>query len=420
MTMTATAPILQIPEIFIGSGASKWNSTKPYQIWYGGRGSSKSWSKAIQWMIKAQSQPYFRGVFARDTQKNVRNAQYQLFKDLERRFDCFKGQFRFLDSTMKIECKQNGNMMMGGSFEQPDSLRSVADPTDFWAEEPITRSSQISRQDFFDIVGSLRNSEGIQTQFHFTFNPISKDTWIYKDFFEDALFDVEVVFANYWDNPFCPQSIIDFLESLRRLDPKRYLVDGLGNWGTAYEGLIYTDYETVDEMPEVQFYGLDFGHNDPCALVAGAVVDNFGSDLKDYYVKELLYKTKLRASSLIKELDSLGIKKNLPIICDNSRPEMIADLIDADYNAKPCFKYSGSVVDGINRVKNFNLKIVRPSKNLLDEIATYCYGEKNDQLLEEPDDGMDHALDAMRYASETQRITTVDVSDAERQAFGRL
>jgi phage terminase large subunit len=85
---------------------------------------------------------------------------------------------------MKIICRANGNFMMGGSFEQPDTLRSVADPTDFWAEEPITRESQINRQDFFDIVGSLRNAEGVQTQFHFTFNPISKQTWIYEDFFE--------------------------------------------------------------------------------------------------------------------------------------------------------------------------------------------------------------------------------------------
>jgi phage terminase large subunit len=156
---------------------------------------------------------------------------------------------------MKVTCNRNGNFLTGGSFEQPDTLRSVADPTDFWAEEPITRGSEIKRQDFFDIVGSLRNSFGLQTQFHFTFNPISKLTWIYKDFFEAQLYDVETVFANYWDNPFCPQSTIDFLESLKTLDPKRYEVDALGNWGVSYEGLIYPEYESVTEMPEVKFYG---------------------------------------------------------------------------------------------------------------------------------------------------------------------
>ncbi len=416
MTANNSQYVIQVPQAF----TEVWNSQKPYQIWFGGRGSSKSWSKAIYFLAKAMTAKYCRTIFARDTQKNVRLSQYQLFKDIANRFEVFKDQFRFLDTTMTIICKKTSNMMIGGSFELPDSLRSVADPTDFWAEEPITRQNEIGRQDFFDIVGSLRNAEGVQPQFHFTFNPISKQSWIYKDFFEDNLYDAEKLFVNYWDNPFCPQSTIDFLESLKRLDPKRYAVDGLGQWGVAYEGLIFTDYDVVDEMPEEQFYGLDFGFTAPCALIAGVVDDAYDSERMDYYVKELLYEAKLGSSALIERLEKIGVKKNLPMICDNSRPEMIEDLKQAGFNVKPSFKYAGSVVDGINRVKNFNLKVVRPSRNLLDEIATYVYREKNDVLLEEPEKGTDHAVDAMRYASETQKIAQTQVTDAERAAFGRL
>jgi len=409
---------LRIPEVFVGENGSVWNSAKPYQIWYGGRGSSKSWSKAIQWLLKAKSQRYFRGVFARDTQKNVRNAQYQLFKDLERRFDCFRGQFQFLDSGMKIICRQNGNLMMGGSFEQPDTLRSVADPTDFWAEEPITRESQISRQDFFDIVGSLRNAEGVQTQFHFTFNPISKQTWIYEDFFENGLFDAEIVFANYWDNPFCPQTTIDFLDSLKRLDPKRYKVDGLGYWGVAHEGLIYKSYVPVNEMPEAQFYGLDFGFNDPCALVEGAVQDTPNKARKDLFWHELLYETGHTSRSLISRFEKIGVRKDIPMICDNSRPEMILDLQEAGYRAVGCKKYKGSVRDGIGEVQNYNLNIVRGSRNLFDEIANYVWDVLPDgKLAEEPAKSMDHALDAGRYGLEAVSKNPLRVSEAERAAF---
>jgi phage terminase large subunit len=421
MTANATIARLRIPAAFIGEGGSVWNSAKPYQIWYGGRYSSKSWTKAIQWLSKAQSQRYFRGVFARDTQKNVRNAQFQLFKDLCRRFDCFRDQFHFVDSGMKIICKQNGNMMMGGSFEQPDTLRSVADPTDFWAEEPITRESQISRQDFFDIVGSLRNAEGVQTQFHFTFNPISKKTWIYEDFFENGIFDAEIVFVNYWDNPFCPQSGIEFLESLRRLDPKRYKVDGLGNWGIAHEGLIYKDYTPVDEMPEVQFYGLDFGFNDPCALVGSAVRDTPGQLKKDLFWQELLYETGHTSKSLIRRFETLKISKDIPMICDNSRPEMILDLQDAGFRAIACHKYKGSVRDGIGEVKNYNLKIVRGSRNLFDEIANYLWDQLPDgKLAEEPAPSMDHALDAGRYSLEAVAKNPLRVTEAERDAFAGI
>jgi phage terminase large subunit len=400
--MTAPANVLCVPDAF----TTVWNSEKPYQIWYGGRGSAKSWTKAIYFLAKSISTEYNRTVFARDTQKNVRNSQYQLFKDITNRFDCFKNKFTFADTVMKITCNDNGNFLTGGSFEQPDTLRSVADPTDFWAEEPITREAQIKRQDFFDIKGSLRNSYGIPTQFHFTFNPISKLTWIYQDFFESKLYegDLETLFVNYWDNPFCPADTIKFLESLKTLDPKRYEVDGLGNWGVAYEGLIYPDYTPTSEMPEAKFYGLDFGYNDPCALVEGVTVDVIGQEKKDLFIRELLYESGHTSATLIKRFEALGISKTIKMVCDNSRPEMIADLKKAHYNAVGCDKYKGSVADGIGRVKKFNLKVVKGTRNIFDELSTYCWKAKDEQILEEPEDGMDHLMDAMRYGVESVNI----------------
>ncbi len=411
MTAQATKqPVIEVPNKF----TTVWNSQKPYQIWYGGRGSAKSWTKAIYFLAKSMTQSYNRTVFARDTQKNVRNSQYQLFKDVANRFECFKGQFTFADTVMKITCNRNNNFLVGGSFEQPDTLRSVADPTDFWAEEPITRGNEISRQDFFDIVGSLRNADGVPTQFHLTFNPIAKTAWIYKDFFEADLYDCEKLFVNYWDNPFCPQSLITFLESLRTLDEKRYKVDALGEWGIAYEGLIY-NYQTVPdgEMPEPQFYGLDFGYNDPCALVAEAIVDTPNQEKRSLYWNELLYETKHTSASLLKRFADLGVKKNLPMICDNARPEMIDDIKAAGYDAQPCNKYSGSVKDGINAVQKYVLKVTRSSKNMLDEASTYCWKMKDEALQEEPEDGFDHTLDAGRYGLESQGHITSGTTTEE-------
>lgn len=402
--MTATAHIIKVPNKF----TTVWNSPLPYQIWYGGRYSAKSWTKAVQLLAKAKTQKYNRTVFARDTQKNVRNSQYQLFQDIAGRFDAFKDQFEFKDTTMKITCKATGNFLIGGSFEQPDTLRSVADPTDFWAEEPITRGNEISRQDFFDIVGSLRNAENVQTQFHFTFNPIAKTAWIYKDFFESNLYEgkVEKLFVNYWDNPFCPKSGLEFLESLKRLDPKRYKVDALGEWGVAYEGLVYPGYELINAMPDPHFYGLDFGYNDPCALIAGRIQDLPGKARKDYIVEEVLYETGHEGNTLADRMDNLKVSKTVPIIYDNSRPEMAATLKKRGYNMNPCEKYPGSVVDGINEVKKFNLKVVTGGRNLLDEIATYVFEMKNEKLLEVPaNNQMDHAMDALRYGLESVRKT---------------
>lgn len=404
------APTNNIPRIRIPSKyGTVWDSQKPYQIWYGGRGSSKSWTKAIKLLLKAQSQPYYRGIFARDTQKNVRNSQYQLFKDIAGRFNCFRNQFQFTDGPMKILCRQNGNFMTGGSFEQPDTLRSVADPTDFWAEEPITRGSQINREDFFDIVGSLRNSHGVPTQFHFTFNPISKNTWIYEDFFAEQKYDAETLFINYWDNPFCPQSTITFLESLQILDPKRYEVDARGNWGISYEGQIYPDFESYEHEafialhPTPDFYGVDFGFVDATAVTEGKVIDEPGFNKKALHIHEVLYQSGLTSVDLIDRLNTLGMRKDVVMVCDNARPEQIEDLKRAGYHAIACKKGVGSVQQGINYVKTYRLKFSTASKNLFDEVSTYCWDSKNGQLIDVPAKSIDHGMDSMRYGCESLR-----------------
>lgn len=389
---------LDIPEIY----GRVWQSAKPYQIWYGGRGGAKSWTKAIYFLLKAQEANYFRLVFARDTQRNVRKSQYQLFHDICHKFECFHDEFDFNSTEMRVTSRRTGNFLMGGSFEQPDTLRSIADPTDFWAEEPITREAQINRQAFLDIVGSLRNSYDVQTRFHFTFNPISKETWIYEDFFDKNLYDVETLFVNYTDNPFCPQSTIDFLESLKRIDPKRYAVDALGQWGVAREGLIFPDYEAADEaeMPEPEFYGLDFGYTDQTALLALSTRDVYGQEKKDIFLHELLYESGLTSRILLKRFESIGIRRKTKIIADNARPEMIQDLNEAGYWVVPCTKYKGAPADDISRILNYNLRPVRGGKNLFDELKNYVWKMKNEKLLDEPEDGMDHLMDAARYGSQ--------------------
>ncbi|HLA96603.1 MAG TPA: phage terminase large subunit [Pyrinomonadaceae bacterium] len=401
MSTNATIPRLKLPPKF----GPVWNSVKPYQIWYGSRFSSKSYTKAIYFLQKAMASNYYRGIFARDTQKNVRGSQYQLFIDICNRFPAFQNKFKFGDSRMTVTCKQNGNFMVGGSFEQPDTLRSIADPTDFWAEEPITREGQIHRQDFLDIAGSLRNSFDVPPMFHFTFNPISKDTWIYEDFFDKKLYgdDVEILKINYYDNPYCPPDRVTFLDRLKIIDPERYKVDGEGEWGTAHEGLIYKVYTHVDEMPGIDFYGVDFGCTNPCAIVSGCIRDVMGQPKKQLYVKEELYETDLGETDLIAMMKKLGIRKDVPMICDNEDPGMISALRRAGYRAVKCTKYAGSVREGIRHVLDHNLFIVRGSENLSSEIRNYAWELGRD---ERPTDNPEpksvcHALDALRYGAET-------------------
>jgi len=77
---------------------------------------------------------------------------------------------------------------------------------------------------------------GVVPRFHFTFNPIGKNNFIHEDFYKvetKAYNDNEFLdlVINYTDNPYCPEDRIEFLDKMRKTNPKRYLVDGMGQWG---------------------------------------------------------------------------------------------------------------------------------------------------------------------------------------------
>lgn len=228
--------IIKLPVAF----KDAWRDKRPYQIWKGSRFSAKSRTKAVQLLLKTDSKEYSRVIFARNTQKAARESQFQLFKDLLNTYPFLRERFQVLESTMKIVSKATGDFIKGGSFEDSDSLMSVPNITDFWAEEPISWDGSIKRKDFLSITGSMRNEEGIEPIFHFTFNTINTNNFIYKDFFSDDRVHSDdrvcALTVNYDDNPFCPLDRIAYLDDLKRIDYDRWLVDAKGQWGTTKTG----------------------------------------------------------------------------------------------------------------------------------------------------------------------------------------
>ena len=170
--------VIGIPAIF----EDTWYDNRPYQIWRGSRFSSKSWTKALQFLLKPEYQKFFRGVFTRNTHKSARDSQFQLFKDLLKRYPALGEKWEIKEYSMTLIHKDTGFFIKGGSFENSDDLLSVPEITDVWAEEPISRTGSIKRTDFENITGTMRNSEGVDPIFHFTFNPIGKGTSYMKIF----------------------------------------------------------------------------------------------------------------------------------------------------------------------------------------------------------------------------------------------
>lgn len=214
--------------------------------------------------------------------------------------------------------------------------------------------------------------------------------------------DSSFIKLNYLDNEALPQSVIDSLEEQRG--------DGTSNWWRVYglgeigslEGNVYEGWTTVDEIPEgylLKRYGVDFGFsNDPTAVVA--VYEN-EKEPKEVCLKLMLYENKLLTPDLIARL------KQFPeglFVCDSARPEIIAEMQANGLRAIACNKTPGEKMNGklynIELVKRRKVHYLSEDKALEREYLTYAWRKKKStgETLDEPEDGNDHALDAIAYA----------------------
>ena len=183
------------------------------QIWYGGAGSGKSDAKATELLLKCLTMPFCRVLFVRKFREQVRDSQFLLFKGLIDRYG-LQQFFQVKESEMDIVCKHNGNLLMSGGLDDVDKLKSVPDITDIWIEEPIDRKGSISSSDFTELDRRLRSPRA-SNHIHFTFNPVSRESWIHDYFFKSDLYKPFVLKTTFLDNYFTPESQRNEFEILK-------------------------------------------------------------------------------------------------------------------------------------------------------------------------------------------------------------
>ena len=163
------------------------------------------------------------------------------------------------------------------------------------------------------------------------------------------------------------------------------------------EGLIYKQFNLVDTLPETnrRAVGIDFGFtNDPTAIIDVRFFNG------EWYLDELQYKSEMFARDIAEVLRQNNISPSLDIVCDSADPRMIAELYNLRYNAKPCVKGVGSIINGISLIGQYPINVTKRSVNLQKELRNYQWKkDKNGIYLNEPIGAWDHANDAWRYGA---------------------
>lgn len=252
----------------------------------------------------------------------------------------------------------------------------------------VNEANRISFDTFSQL--ELRTTERIWLDF----NPVN-EFWAHTEVLKKRT-DAEFLKLTYKDNEEIPDNVLKSL--LQRKG------DGTNNWWRVYgmgeigslEGNVYSGWVSADEYDgklDLVRYGLDFGFtNDETGMVAVYRTEDGG-----YLLRELIYETGLLGSQYPERLERAGVEHNVLIIADSARPEIIAEIKRAGFRIIGAEKGAGSVLKGIDYV--LQSKIYFEGKNLEREYLTYGWRKKkNGEVLDEPADGNDHLMDALRYA----------------------
>jgi len=280
--------------------------------------------------------------------------------------------------------RYNTNEMLFKSLDDPEKIKSY-EANYVWVEE----ATEITYEDYTQLNLRLRRKNIAHiNQMFLTFNPISQFHWLNTGLIQQQNEDIAIHHSTYKDNPFLPKEYITELEGLT--DDNFYKIYTLGEFGEL-KNIIYSNYSVVDIPIEFKtvIYGLDFGFNNPSALIKVGITN------EGYYMRELLYETHLTNPELITRLKQL-VDKRYTIYADNAEPAHIKEITQAGFHVEPANK---SVKDGIDYLKSQKLYIDENSTNIIDEVRGYKYKETREgHVLDEPVKFRDHLVDASRYA----------------------
>lgn len=361
-----------------------------FKVIYGGAGSGKSVFVA-QWLVlKCLEEPGHRFLVVRKVARTLRYSTFALIKQIIAETE-LTGYFDINKTDMTITCN-NGNQFIFLGLDDVEKLKSIVGITDIWIEE----ASEITQNDFEQINLRLRGKTNVNKQIILTFNPVSTLHWIKKYFFDIKRKNVTILKTTWQDNKFLDEEYINELQELKDKDYYYYQVYTLGEWGQL-GNIVYTNYVIEDFDRSVfdnTYNGLDFGYNDPSALVKVAMRDD------ELYILDELYERKLDNTQLIERVKNV-VEKNEWIIADSAEPARIQEFRKAGFKIRPCEKGKDSVKFGIDWVKRHKIHIHPTCQNFINEIQTYKYKETKDgAVLDEPVDYNNHLMDALRYSTQ--------------------
>ena len=363
-----------------------------YYVYYGGRGSAKSWSIAQYLICWAISQPV-KILCARELQNSIAESVHSLLSTI---ISLYNLRPLFTVTQTNIIGRNGSQFFFKGLGHNIDSVKSTEGIDGVWIEE----ADKVSQNSWDILVPTIRKDS---SKLIISFNPTTDDDPVWRMFILKNMPDAIVQKVSWRDNPHFPAVLRREMEHMRETDYDKYMHVWEGELRTISDAQVFKGKYVVKEFdtPDgITFYhGLDFGFaNDPSAIVRAWISEgNLYIDREFYGFHVEIVDLPAMIRKILRDQEYQGWRFK----GDCSRPETISYLANTGLNVTAAKKWQGSVEDGIEYLRSFRSIIIHPNcPRTIDEFRRYSYkiDRRTNDILPVVLDEYNHCIDALRYA----------------------
>lgn len=367
-----------------------------FEIYYGGAGSGKSHFITQKILIKALRSRR-KVLIMRKVGSTLKDSVWQLVIDNLAQLRLL--QFCKINKSIFMIELPNGSILLFKGMDDSEKIKSITGITDVWVEE----ATEFTEEDIEQLNLRLR-AKVKNLQMFFSFNPVSKANWVYRRWFAKGAVvtsDTVIHQSTYKDNRFLPEDYIATIEKMAKTNPTYYRIYALGEFASL-DKLVFNNWRigTVEDANDWDMLcGLDFGYtNDPTAFVVSF------TDNQTLYVAKEFVRTGLLNNQIATAVTELGFAKST-IIGDSAEVKSIEELKrDGLYRIYPAVKGQGSVLQGIQKLQQFDIVVDPSCEHTITELQNYAWKKdrQSGEYVNEPIDEFNHCIDALRYSLQCQ------------------
>lgn len=368
-----------------------------YKGAHGGRGSGKSHMFAEMMIERHVCDQRRRSVCVREIQKSLSQSVKRL---LELKIEELGVQQYFEVQESQIKSRSGDGLIIfqGMQNHTADSIKSLEGYDCAWVEEAQSLSARS-----LELLRPTIRKPG--SELWFTWNPNTPDDPVDKLLRNEVPPKNSVVVpVNYTENPWFPDVLRDELEYDRSRDIDRYNHVWLGWYNQNGEARVFKNWKVEEFQAPVNTifrFGADWGFAiDPTVLIRCYL------EGRKLYIDYEAYRHHCEITSIPELFGTVPESDAFPIVADSSRPETISHVQKNGYpKIFPSAKGKGSVEDGVEWLKSFDIIVHPRCEHTINELTHYRYitDPLTNQVTSKIKDSNNHVIDALRYACEGVR-----------------